>query len=47
VIGTKNLVGQVNKKWDDLEENIDGGWDCVFIDKKSRILRTKRYGIDF
>ena len=45
-VGTKNLLGQVNKKWDDLEEQIDGGWDCVFIDKKRRTLRTKRYGVD-
>ncbi|MBO5177773.1 MAG: metallophosphoesterase [Lachnospiraceae bacterium] len=44
-IATKNLLGNVKKNWDDINETIDGGWDCVFIDKKRRKLQIKRYGV--
>lgn len=38
--------GNTNTNWDDVTVLVDGGWDCVLIDKKRRTLKTKRYGVN-
>lgn len=45
-IGTKNALGTHERDWDDINLEIDGGWDCIFIDRKNRILQSRRYGIE-
>lgn len=43
-ISRKNILGNSNKDWDSPSEEIDGGWDCIIIDKLKRILHIRRYG---
>ncbi len=45
-IGTVNILGRPEMPWDSIETKIDGGWDCILIDRKNRILQSKRYGIE-
>ena len=43
-ISTINILN-ADKEWDDEDSRISGGWDFITIDKKSRIFKSKRYGV--
>lgn len=43
-VSTKNLIGTLDREWDCPEEKPDGGWDCIFVDRKNRVMKTIRYG---
>lgn len=44
-VSTANILS-LAQKWDEPEEKIEGGWDFAVVDKKTRTLKTKRFGIE-
>lgn len=44
-IGTKNMLGKPEMEWDEADLEIEGGWDCILVDRKNRIWQSRRYGI--
>ena len=43
-VSTKRLLGNFNAEWDKPEQNVDGGWNCILIDRKNRHMQGIRYG---
>lgn len=37
--------GTRSSNFDNQNVKIRGGWDCILIDKKERILRKRRFGV--
>ena len=43
-VSSKRLLGKLDMEWDNMSETVDGGWNCVHIDKEKRHIKIKRYG---
>lgn len=41
-VSTKRLLGRLEFDWDNIDEEIDGGWDCILINRKKRVMQTIR-----
>lgn len=45
LVASKNIIHSTSPNFDNLETTIDGGWDCILVDKVKRTFKARRFGM--